>query len=112
MAVSTLISAAATPAFPAAAVETRLSEEITRIVQHQAHVRGSAAGIDSLAVVEILCVLDNILPFEVNESVVRPGGYSSIEDAVTSLSGRIEKRWRKHHEGEGHEKNSIASHSG
>jgi len=101
MAVSTLIPVATTAAFPAAAIEARLSEEITRIVQHQARVSGSSAGIDSLAVVEILCVLDNILPFEVNESVVRPGGYSSIEDAVTSLSGRIEKRWQKHHEGAG-----------
>jgi hypothetical protein len=101
MAVSTLTPAAATAAFPSAAVEARLLEEITRIVQLQMHVRGSAAGIDSLAVVEILCVLDDILPFEVNESVVRPGGYSSIEDAVTSLSRRIEKRWRKHHEGVG-----------
>jgi hypothetical protein len=54
MAVSTLISAATTAAFPAAAVETRLSDEITRIVQHQAHLRSSAAGIDSLAIVEIL----------------------------------------------------------
>jgi hypothetical protein len=101
MALSTLAPAGTTATFPAAAVKARLSQEITRIVQHQAHVRGSAAGIDSLAVVEILCVLDDILPFEVNESVVRPGGYSSIEDAVTNLSERIEKRWRKHHEGAG-----------
>ena len=101
MAVSALIPTSASAAFPAATVETRLSEEITRIVQPQTHVRGSATSIDSLAVVEILCALDNILPFEVNESVVRPGGYSSIEDAVASLSGRIEKRWRKHHEGVG-----------
>src|SRR5712692_6857707 len=101
MAVATPTPAGATAAFPTAAVEARLLEEITRIVQHQTQMRGSAAGIDSLAVVEILCVLDDILPFEVNESVVRPGGYSSIEDAVTSLSGRIEKRWRKHQGGLG-----------
>lgn len=60
-------------------------------------VSGGAAGIDSLAVVEILCVLDDILPFEANESVVRPGGYSSIDDAVKSVSGRVEKQWVKHH---------------
>jgi hypothetical protein len=101
MSVATLTPAAAIAAFPAAAVETRLTEEITRIVQRQMHVSGKAADIDSLAVVEILCVLDNILPFEVNEGVVRPGGYSSITDAVTSLSGKIEKRWRRHHEGGG-----------
>ena len=94
MAVSTSVP------FPAAAVETRLSEQITRVVQHRAQVRCMEAGIDSLEVVEILCTLDDLLPFEVNESVVRPGGYSSIEDAVTNLSARIEKRWRKHYEGE------------
>jgi|SRR5689334_8515641 len=101
MAVSTLVPADGTATFPAAVVEARLSQELTRIVQHQALVRGSLAGIDSLAVVEILCALDDILPFEVNESVVKPGGYSSIEEAVKNLSERIEKRWRKHCEGAG-----------
>ena len=50
--------------------------------------------IDSLTAVEILCVLDEV-PFTVNESVVRPGGYSSIQDALTHLNERIEKQWRK-----------------
>ena len=98
MALSALIPTAGTTAFPAADVEARLLTEITRIVQLQTQVSGGAAGIDSLAVVEILCVLDDILPFEANESVVRPGGYSSIEDAVKSVSGRVEKHWVKHHQ--------------
>lgn len=99
MAVSILNPAVSTATFPEAAVKSRLSQEITHIVQQQNYVRGNGGGIDSLAVVEILCVLDGILPFEVNESVVRPGGYTSVEDAVTHLSGRIEQKWRKHREG-------------
>lgn len=99
MAVSTLNSAVTPATFPEAAVKERLSHEISHIVRQQNQVRGSELGIDSLAVVEILCVLDDILLFEVNESVVRPGGYASVEDAVTHLSGRIEKQWRKYHEG-------------
>jgi acyl carrier protein len=95
MAVSTL-NTVQTVIFPTAAVEACLSKEINRIVKQLTRVRGSEIGIDSLAVVEILCKLDDILPFEVNESVVRPGGYSSVEDAVTDVSRRIEKQWRKY----------------
>jgi len=47
--------------------------------------------IDSLSVIEILCVLDEILPFEVGESVVRAGGYGSIQEAVDDVTASVEK---------------------
>jgi hypothetical protein len=50
--------------------------------------------IDSLFVVEILCVLDTVLPFEVSESVVRRGGYSSVNAALAHLAGTVEAAWK------------------
>jgi len=44
-----------------------------------------------LSVVEILCVLDEILPFEVGESVVRAGGYGSIQEAVDDVTASGQK---------------------
>jgi hypothetical protein len=94
--------------FPQQEVEARLHGEITSLVQQQATVKGEVLpddqktlltktiNIDSLGVVEILCVLDEVLPFLVDESVVRAGGYSSIQDALTDLLPKIETRWRKH----------------
>ncbi len=55
--------------------------------------------IDSLSVIEILCVLDEILPFEVGESVVRPGGYGSIQEAVDDVTACVKNEWIKHHHG-------------
>jgi hypothetical protein len=55
--------------------------------------------IDSQLVVEALHVLDDILPFKVTESVVKAGGYYSIDGAVKHLTGRVEKKWHEHHAG-------------
>jgi hypothetical protein len=97
--------------FPQVEVENRLREHLTALVRQQANVKGqalpternvlltAAVDIDSLGVVEILCVLDDVLePVLVDESVVRAGGYSSIQEAVSDLVPKIENRWRKHNE--------------
>ena len=55
--------------------------------------------IDSLSVIEILCVLDEILPFEVGDSVVRAGGYGSVREAVDDVTASVEREWIKHHHG-------------
>ena len=55
--------------------------------------------IDSLSVIEVLCVLDEILLFEVGDSVVRAGGYASIQEAVDDVTAGVEKEWIKHHHG-------------
>jgi hypothetical protein len=97
--------------FPAAAVEARLQEELIRVVKMQADLEGrtlpgsSAAlltapsTLDSLVVVEVLCVLDELLGFEVPEDVVRAGGYETIAGAIGDLMPRIEKMWRKRNGG-------------
>ena len=55
--------------------------------------------IDSHTVVEALPVLDDILPFKVTESVVKAGGYSSVDAAIKHVTGRVEKKWNEHHAG-------------
>jgi hypothetical protein len=51
------------------------------------------------AVVEVLCVLDELLGFEVPEDVVRAGGYETIAEAIGDVMPRIASRWRKRNGG-------------
>jgi hypothetical protein len=87
------------------AVEARLMDELIGTVTATAAVKGIAlpgapadiAGaafeVDSLVVVSILCAVEPILGFELSESVVRTGGYSSVRSAVDQLMPRIEAQW-------------------
>jgi hypothetical protein len=97
--------------FPGAAIEARLQEELIKTVKTQADLEGrtfpgdSAAMLtapsmlDSLVVVEVLCVLDELLGFEVPEDVVRAGGYETIAEAIGDVMPRIANRWRKRNGG-------------
>jgi hypothetical protein len=99
------------PAFPADAVAKTLRDELITTVRAEAKRKaqsiptksdelvGAPIEIDSLAVVEILCVLDDILPFQADERVVRAGGYGSIKTAIDHVVGRVEQEWMKHHNG-------------
>jgi len=51
--------------------------------------------VDSLVVVSILCAIEPIVGFELPDSVVRAGGYSSVESALEHLLPGIEKQWMK-----------------
>lgn len=59
----------------------------------QGGIAGAAFEVDSLVVVSILCAVEPILGFELPESVVRTGGYSSVRSAVDQLMPRIEAQW-------------------
>lgn len=97
--------------FPAAAVREALQQELIRMartlaeIEHQTLPEDTEVllahtnALDSLGVVGVLCVLDEILSFEVGESVVRAGGYESIKDAMDHVIPRIEQEWAKHHTG-------------
>lgn len=99
------------PAYPVAAVEAALQEELLRAVRGRFRRRGLplpeydaeimilAIKIDSLTVVEILSSLDDILPFKVTESVVKAGGYKSIGAAVKHVTARVESKWMKYYSG-------------
>jgi len=99
------------PPYPASAVAAVMQEELLRAVRSRFRRKGQrlpiaddevvllVVEIDSLTVVELLSNLDDILPFKVTESVVKAGGYGSIEAAVKHVVSRIETRWDKYHKG-------------
>ena len=110
MSVSTLAphsNVVAIPAFPTAAVEADLRSELIEAIRAEAMIKGvtlptatSAVAqtpfqVDSLIVVSILCVVESLVGFELPESVVRTGGYASVEQAVGQLLPRIEAQWKK-----------------
>jgi hypothetical protein len=97
------------PAYPAADVAAVLRHELINVVRRRYRRKGTplpkdddevvilTIEIDSLTVVELLSSLDDILPFEVTESVVKAGGYGSIAAAVKHVTGRVESKWSKFH---------------
>ncbi len=54
--------------------------------------------LDSLVVVEMLCELESKVPFELPDSLVRAGGYDSVDQVVQHLVPQLQKRWDKHQE--------------
>jgi hypothetical protein len=111
MTVSTIAppAAPASPAksalFPKAAVEVCLRDELIETVKAEAGIKGIALPsapadvvktffqVDSLVVVSILCTVEPIVGFELPDSVVRTGGYASVDSALAHLLPRIEAQW-------------------
>lgn len=93
--------------FPLAAVEAKLRDELVEAVTIEASIRGmplptapadiakASVHVDSLVVVSILCAVEPIVGFELPESVVRAGGYTSVDSALGQLLPRLEKEWTK-----------------
>lgn len=93
--------------FPLAAVGAKLRDELLEAVKIEASIRGMAlpaapadiakasVHVDSLVVVSILCAVEPIVGFELSESVVRAGGYTSVDSALGQLLPRLEKEWTK-----------------
>jgi hypothetical protein len=94
-------------AFPTQALETAIREFLTEEGAMQAVLHGKSAQvvggigpqpvIDSLVVVEILLELETQVPFDLPESLVRAGGYDSVDEVVQHLIPQVEKRWIKYH---------------
>ncbi len=111
MANTTASIAQTLPPYPATAVATVMQQELVRAVRSRFQRKGQpllipddelvllTLEIDSLTVVELLSNLDDILPFKVTESVVKAGGYGSIEAAVKHVVSRIETKWNSYHKG-------------
>jgi hypothetical protein len=88
-------------------VEACLRDELIEAVRAEAAVRdvslpdtptGIAAApfeIDSLVVVSILCSVEPLVGFELPDSAVQAGGYSSVDGALGQLLPRIEALWTK-----------------
>ena len=99
------------PAYPAAAIAAVLQDELPRVIRSRYRRKGQPLPtadnevivlqieIDSLAVVELLACLDDVLPFKVTQDVVKAGGYGSIAEAIKHVVGRVESKWIKYHGG-------------
>jgi hypothetical protein len=110
MSTETLLVPSSNPAFPAAAVEAKLRERLIDLVDGTASMTGitlsndlaakckAVIQIDSLDVVDVLCAVERVVGHELKDSIVRAGGYQSIEEALGHVMPRIEKSWNKHQE--------------
>ena len=99
---------ASATAFPQAEVEAKLKEALLAAAESEATLKGvtlptdvsakisASVQLDSLEVVSLLCDVEPIVGFELKDSLVRAGGYSSVKDAVGHLMPRIEKAWERH----------------
>ncbi len=99
------------PLYPASAVAAVLRDELLKAIRRRYRRKRMplpkdddavvilAIELDSLTVVELLSSLDDILPFKVTECVVKAGGYGSIAEAVKHVTGRVETKWNKQHDG-------------
>jgi hypothetical protein len=113
MALDTLAIPSTSKAFPNADVEAKLRDLLLEAVTADAQLKGitlpadepgkfaASIHLDSLGVVDLLCGLEPIVGFELKESLVKAGGYNSINDAVGHLMPRIEKAWTKSGSGGG-----------
>ena len=88
-------------------MEKCLRDELIEAVKAEAGIKGVALPpaasdiaktsfqVDSLVVVSILCAVEPIVGFELPDSVVRSGGYASVESALEQLLPKVEARWIK-----------------
>jgi hypothetical protein len=94
--------------FPAAAVEAKLRASLLDSIKSTAALQGIALPVtitgqyaatvhlDSLGVVDLLCDVEPILGFQLKDSIVKSGGYHTINDAIGDVMPRIESAWKKH----------------
>lgn len=94
-------------AFPKTEVIRALTDELLQVAQSEAGIRGVAfpssesaamkvpVPMDSLTVVDALCVLDPIVGFKPKESIVQMGGYDSVADALHNMIPKLEQAWER-----------------
>jgi hypothetical protein len=108
MEVGTKAAPGTTSVFPATTVEATLRAALLDLVKSTASLQGialppisagqSAASVhlDSLDVVDLLCEVEPIVGFGLKDSIVKSGGYNSIDEAISHVMPRIESAWQKH----------------
>lgn len=102
----------ATTGFPKAAIIQALTSELIDVATSEAQFRGiqmpsnpaeklkMPVPMDSLTVVDAICVIEPILKFELRDSTVRTGGYNSVQEALDHLLPRIERAWGRKNKGQ------------
>ena len=89
-----------TTGFPAAEVERRLRDAITRLGEETAAIREPwEPTFDSLAIVGVLVCVEDLLPDLkiAPEKVVRKGGYKTVDEATSDITDRLRREWERHH---------------
>lgn len=93
--------------FPRDDVIKALVAELLQVASAEAQVRGiqlpddlpgrmaASVPIDSLSVVATLVAVEPVLEFELKDSLVRTGGYTSVQAAVDHVVPRIQAVWEK-----------------
>jgi hypothetical protein len=56
----------------------------------------AAVQLDSLAVVDVLLSVEEIVGCTLKDHIVKAGGYSSVNSAIEHLTPRIKSAWGKH----------------
>jgi hypothetical protein len=100
--------------FPSLAVAKALADELIDIARNEAQLGGiklpadpkqlvkMPVPMDSLTIVDAILVVEPIIGFPLHDSVVRTGGYNSVEEALGHLIPRIERAWVRKKEGRKH----------
>jgi acyl carrier protein len=86
------------PSFPARTVETCIRDALEAQLGAQAVLRPRVRSacdpeIDSLVVVEIICVIEETLGVTLPTSFAPRGGYESVEDCVSDLVAQTRAEW-------------------
>jgi hypothetical protein len=107
MSIDATVKPPSTTAFPKGAVEAKLRDALLESAKSDAAVRGvqlpadpagqaaASVHLDSLDVVSLLCDVEPIVGFELKDSLVQAGGYSSVNEAMEHLMPQIERAWVK-----------------
>jgi hypothetical protein len=109
MSVDVLTKPSVVSTFPGTAVEAKLRAILLGAATSTMQMLGkafpvkldeqyaAAVQLDSLDVVGMLCEIEPLIGgFQLKDSIVRSGGYGSVNDALNHLMPRIEKAWAKH----------------
>jgi acyl carrier protein len=99
---TTTIEPGSTTAFPSAAVEACIREELQRQADSQMLLRLPKPSdgpkwepeIDSLVVVEIICAIEDLLGVPMPDTFTPRGGYDSVEDCVADVMTAASSVWQ------------------
>lgn len=85
----------AAPVFPAVEVKRRLRTELEKIAVEGSILRPEWEPLlDSKRVVGTVLVLEGLFPFKIPpDSIVRKGGYNTVDEAIDDMLDRIKKLW-------------------
>ena len=88
----------AAPVFPTEEVKRRLQVELDKLVDQGSVIRPEWEPLlDSKRVVGTVLVLEDLFDFRIApDRIVRRGGYSSVNEAIDDILGRIKCIWTEH----------------